>query len=157
MRENLGRVGNANSKGKWGPMGGKSQCLVPQYRGSIKYMLFFVLYIPGEFWNALGGKKEYQTSAGLLTELEDHPPRLYGCSNKTGRFIVCLRLSALFLVDLVILHVLIHSGCLKGYSKKYPFLGSIKSQGRGFIAALNLDSYCLVTRSRWVALLSLKY
>ncbi|XP_015275092.1 PREDICTED: adseverin [Gekko japonicus] len=43
---------------------------------------------PGEFWKALGGKKEYQTSAQLLTESEDHPPRLYGCSNKTGRFII---------------------------------------------------------------------
>ncbi|XP_054846866.1 scinderin isoform X2 [Eublepharis macularius] len=43
---------------------------------------------PGEFWSALGGKKEYQTSAQLLTESEHHPPRLYGCSNKTGRFII---------------------------------------------------------------------
>uniref|UniRef100_A0A8C3SGB4 Scinderin n=2 Tax=Chelydra serpentina TaxID=8475 RepID=A0A8C3SGB4_CHESE len=43
---------------------------------------------PEEFWRALGGKKNYQTSAQLLTESEDHPPRLYGCSNKTGRFII---------------------------------------------------------------------
>ncbi|XP_067418226.1 scinderin [Emydura macquarii macquarii] len=43
---------------------------------------------PEEFWRALGGKKKYQTSAQLLTESEDHPPRLYGCSNKTGRFII---------------------------------------------------------------------
>ncbi|EMP41923.1 Adseverin [Chelonia mydas] len=43
---------------------------------------------PEEFWTALGGKKKYQTSAQLLTESEDHPPRLYGCSNKTGRFII---------------------------------------------------------------------
>ncbi|CAI5788645.1 adseverin isoform X1 [Podarcis lilfordi] len=43
---------------------------------------------PEPFWSALGGKKEYQTSAQLLTESEDHPPRLYGCSNKTGRFII---------------------------------------------------------------------
>ncbi|XP_066487512.1 scinderin [Tiliqua scincoides] len=43
---------------------------------------------PEQFWSALGGKKEYQTSALLLTESEDHPPRLYGCSNKTGRFII---------------------------------------------------------------------
>lgn len=63
-------------------------------------LLCFVLYIPVEFWNALGGKREYQTSARLVTESEDRPPRLYGCSNKTGRFIVCLRciLSALFLL-----------------------------------------------------------
>uniref|UniRef100_A0A8C8RCX2 Macrophage-capping protein n=1 Tax=Pelusios castaneus TaxID=367368 RepID=A0A8C8RCX2_9SAUR len=43
---------------------------------------------PEEFWRALGSKKKYQTSAQLLTESEDHPPRLYGCSNKTGRFII---------------------------------------------------------------------
>ncbi|XP_072859347.2 scinderin [Pogona vitticeps] len=43
---------------------------------------------PEEFWRALGGKKEYQTSAQLLTDSDDHPPRLYGCSNKTGRFII---------------------------------------------------------------------
>ncbi|XP_019364042.1 PREDICTED: adseverin [Gavialis gangeticus] len=43
---------------------------------------------PAEFWKALGGKKQYQTSTQLLTESEDHPPRLYGCSNKTGRFII---------------------------------------------------------------------
>ncbi|XP_062979609.1 scinderin [Elgaria multicarinata webbii] len=43
---------------------------------------------PDDFWRALGGKKKYQTSAQLLTESEDHPPRLYGCSNKTGRFII---------------------------------------------------------------------
>ncbi|XP_036262329.1 scinderin isoform X1 [Molothrus ater] len=43
---------------------------------------------PEEFWKALGGKKNYQTSSQLLTKAEDHPPRLYGCSNKTGRFII---------------------------------------------------------------------
>lgn len=43
---------------------------------------------PDQFWSALGGKKEYQTSAQLVSESEDHPPRLYGCSNKTGRFII---------------------------------------------------------------------
>ena len=41
-----------------------------------------------EFWNSLGGKKDYQTSPLLESQAEDHPPRLYGCSNKTGRFIV---------------------------------------------------------------------
>ncbi|KAM4027136.1 scinderin-like [Anomaloglossus baeobatrachus] len=43
---------------------------------------------PDTFWTALGGKKEYQTSPLLETQLEDHPPKLYGCSNKTGRFLV---------------------------------------------------------------------
>uniref|UniRef100_A0A2K6F4Z9 Scinderin n=1 Tax=Propithecus coquereli TaxID=379532 RepID=A0A2K6F4Z9_PROCO len=43
---------------------------------------------PEEFWDSLGGKKDYQTSPLLETQAEDHPPRLYGCSNKTGRFII---------------------------------------------------------------------
>ncbi|KAM7323153.1 hypothetical protein ACRRTK_017259 [Alexandromys fortis] len=43
---------------------------------------------PEEFWNALGGRGDYQTSPLLETRAEDHPPRLYGCSNKTGRFII---------------------------------------------------------------------
>ncbi|XP_011798840.1 PREDICTED: adseverin [Colobus angolensis palliatus] len=43
---------------------------------------------PEEFWSSLGGKKDYQTSPLLETQAEDHPPRLYGCSNKTGRFII---------------------------------------------------------------------
>lgn len=41
-----------------------------------------------DFWNSLGGRKCYQTSPLLETQAEDHPPRLYTCSNKTGRFIV---------------------------------------------------------------------
>lgn len=43
---------------------------------------------PGEFWEALGGRTEYQTSANLESETMNHPPRLFGCSNKTGRFII---------------------------------------------------------------------
>ncbi|XP_043823029.1 adseverin [Dromiciops gliroides] len=43
---------------------------------------------PEEFWAALGGKKAYQTSPLLETQVEDHPPRLFGCSNKTGRFLI---------------------------------------------------------------------
>ncbi|XP_021109827.1 adseverin isoform X2 [Heterocephalus glaber] len=43
---------------------------------------------PEEFWTSLGGKKEYQTSPLLETQAEDHPPRLYGCSNKSGRFTI---------------------------------------------------------------------
>uniref|UniRef100_A0A671RMH7 Adseverin-like n=1 Tax=Sinocyclocheilus anshuiensis TaxID=1608454 RepID=A0A671RMH7_9TELE len=43
---------------------------------------------PGEsgFWSALGGKKEYQTSSTLRNMVK--PPRLFGCSNKTGRLMV---------------------------------------------------------------------
>uniref|UniRef100_A0A8C5N0J6 Scinderin n=1 Tax=Leptobrachium leishanense TaxID=445787 RepID=A0A8C5N0J6_9ANUR len=43
---------------------------------------------PDEFWSSLGGKKSYQTSALLQSQLATPPPRLYGCSNKTGRFVV---------------------------------------------------------------------
>ncbi|KAE8291114.1 Gelsolin Actin-depolymerizing factor [Larimichthys crocea] len=38
---------------------------------------------PADFWSALGGKKEYQTSKSLQNVVK--PPRLFGCSNKTGR------------------------------------------------------------------------
>ncbi|XP_060762497.1 scinderin like b [Neoarius graeffei] len=37
---------------------------------------------PAGFWAALGGKKEYQTSKTLKNTIK--PPRLFGCSNKTG-------------------------------------------------------------------------
>ncbi|XP_066568739.1 gelsolin isoform X1 [Amia ocellicauda] len=41
-----------------------------------------------DFWGALGGKAEYRTSSRLKDRLEAHPPRLFACSNKTGRFII---------------------------------------------------------------------
>ncbi|KAG7476402.1 hypothetical protein MATL_G00082450 [Megalops atlanticus] len=41
-----------------------------------------------EFWEALGGKAEYRTSARLKDKMDTHPPRLFACSNKTGRFII---------------------------------------------------------------------
>ncbi|XP_054458260.1 scinderin like a [Anoplopoma fimbria] len=40
---------------------------------------------PAHFWKALGGKKDYQTSLALQKTVK--PPRLFGCSNKTGRLI----------------------------------------------------------------------
>ncbi|XP_023272273.1 gelsolin-like [Seriola lalandi dorsalis] len=40
---------------------------------------------PADFWAALGGKKDYQTSRTLQKTVK--PPRLFGCSNKTGRLI----------------------------------------------------------------------
>ncbi|XP_072010482.1 scinderin [Engystomops pustulosus] len=43
---------------------------------------------PDEFWSALGGKKSYQTSELLGSKVADHPPRLFGCSNKSGRFVI---------------------------------------------------------------------
>ncbi|KAG7488266.1 hypothetical protein MATL_G00032300 [Megalops atlanticus] len=41
---------------------------------------------PAGFWSALGGKKDYQTSRSLQKMVK--PPRLFGCSNKTGRLTV---------------------------------------------------------------------
>uniref|UniRef100_A0A673FKS4 Gelsolin-like n=1 Tax=Sinocyclocheilus rhinocerous TaxID=307959 RepID=A0A673FKS4_9TELE len=41
---------------------------------------------PAGFWSALGGKKGYQTSSTLRNMVK--PPRLFGCSNKTGRLMV---------------------------------------------------------------------
>uniref|UniRef100_A0A8C3A5C8 Scinderin like b n=1 Tax=Cyclopterus lumpus TaxID=8103 RepID=A0A8C3A5C8_CYCLU len=41
---------------------------------------------PGDFWAALGGKKDYQTSKSLQNMV--NAPRLFGCSNKTGRLTV---------------------------------------------------------------------
>ncbi|CAL8295648.1 unnamed protein product [Merluccius merluccius] len=43
---------------------------------------------PVDFWDALGGKCDYQTSEKLQSQSMSHPVRLFGCSNKTGRFIV---------------------------------------------------------------------
>ncbi|KAM9358344.1 scinderin like a [Symphorus nematophorus] len=40
---------------------------------------------PAEFWAGLGGKGDYQTSRTLQKTIR--PPRLFGCSNKTGRLI----------------------------------------------------------------------
>lgn len=40
---------------------------------------------PAGFWTALGGKKDYQTSKNLQKTVK--PPRLFGCSNKTGRLV----------------------------------------------------------------------
>ncbi|GAA6076467.1 scinderin like b, partial [Tachysurus ichikawai] len=41
---------------------------------------------PAGFWAALGGKKEYQSSKTLKNTIK--PPRLFGCSNKSGRLTV---------------------------------------------------------------------
>ena len=43
---------------------------------------------PADFWALLGGKKEYQTSKTLENTVR--APRLFGCSNKTGRVIVSI-------------------------------------------------------------------
>ncbi|XP_016403170.1 adseverin-like, partial [Sinocyclocheilus rhinocerous] len=43
---------------------------------------------PVDFWKALGGKMEYQTSEMLESKTIAHSPRLFACSNKTGKFII---------------------------------------------------------------------
>ncbi|XP_056590774.1 advillin [Triplophysa dalaica] len=42
---------------------------------------------PNEFWELLGGKTTYASDRRLQQTAPDHQPRLYECSNKTGRFI----------------------------------------------------------------------
>ncbi|XP_022600669.1 advillin-like [Seriola dumerili] len=41
-----------------------------------------------EFWELLGGKAPYASGKRLQQMVLDHEPRLFECSNKTGRFIV---------------------------------------------------------------------
>ncbi|KAK5615663.1 hypothetical protein CRENBAI_023637 [Crenichthys baileyi] len=43
---------------------------------------------PVEFWELLGGKTPYANDKRLQQVVLDHEPRLFECSNKTGRFIV---------------------------------------------------------------------
>ncbi|XP_038600662.1 gelsolin isoform X2 [Tachyglossus aculeatus] len=43
---------------------------------------------PGSFWQALGGKASYRTSPRLKQKMDSHPPRLFACSNKIGRFVI---------------------------------------------------------------------
>uniref|UniRef100_UPI00398F3A17 gelsolin-like isoform X2 n=1 Tax=Pristiophorus japonicus TaxID=55135 RepID=UPI00398F3A17 len=43
---------------------------------------------PAEFWDILGGPVDYRTSPRLRNKMDVHPPRLFACSNKTGRFII---------------------------------------------------------------------
>ncbi|XP_067673342.1 advillin-like [Haliotis asinina] len=43
---------------------------------------------PLEFWDTLGGKEAYATGKRLQTSGNDMPPRLFQCSNASGRFLV---------------------------------------------------------------------
>ncbi|XP_026857817.2 advillin isoform X2 [Electrophorus electricus] len=43
---------------------------------------------PIEFWNLLSGKAPYANDKRLQQVVPDHQPRLFECSNKTGRFTV---------------------------------------------------------------------
>ena len=40
---------------------------------------------PDEFWAALGGKTEYASSKWLAEVLPSNPPRLFQCSNASGK------------------------------------------------------------------------
>ena len=41
-----------------------------------------------EFWNVLGGKTEYGSGKWLQEVVPSYPPRLFQCSNASGRFMV---------------------------------------------------------------------
>ena len=41
---------------------------------------------PSAFWDALGGKKEYASGKWLEEITPSYPPRLFQCSNASGRF-----------------------------------------------------------------------
>ncbi|XP_034022731.1 advillin [Thalassophryne amazonica] len=43
---------------------------------------------PLDFWELLGGKAPYANTKRLQQQVVDHQPRLFECSNKTGRFTV---------------------------------------------------------------------
>lgn len=43
---------------------------------------------PAEFWVALGGKAPYASDKRLQNEEPPHSPRLFECSNQTGRFLM---------------------------------------------------------------------
>lgn len=47
--------------------------------------------LTGAFWDTLGGQDGYKRSPRLKSTMEDHPPRLFACSNKTGNFLVSLQ------------------------------------------------------------------
>uniref|UniRef100_A0A4W3IP34 Gelsolin n=1 Tax=Callorhinchus milii TaxID=7868 RepID=A0A4W3IP34_CALMI len=46
------------------------------------------LSLADDFWNVLGGKADYRTSRRLKNKMDTHPPRLFACSNKIGRFTI---------------------------------------------------------------------
>ena len=65
---------------------GLSQCLMRRAVVSVGYLCGLS---SDSFWEALGGKAAYRTSPRLKDKkLDAHPPRLFACSNKIGRFVV---------------------------------------------------------------------
>lgn len=67
-----------------GELGGKGRLKTVQCK--MDKLSFVLVFVPAGFWTALGGKKDYQTSVALQKTVK--PPRLFGCSNKTGTLIV---------------------------------------------------------------------
>lgn len=58
-------------------------------RGAGRRSILIPLSLADSFWEALGGKAVYRTSPRLKDKKMDaNPPRLFACSNKSGRFIV---------------------------------------------------------------------
>ncbi len=49
-----------------------------------------VFCFAADFWAKLGGKTDYQTSERLEIQTPVNAVRLFGCSNKTGRFMVSI-------------------------------------------------------------------
>ncbi|XP_077377241.1 gelsolin-like isoform X2 [Festucalex cinctus] len=41
-----------------------------------------------DFWSMLGGRGDYCQSGRRRDQMEAHPPRLFACSNKTGKFLM---------------------------------------------------------------------
>ena len=41
---------------------------------------------PQEFWDSLGGQTAYASGKMLEEQTPSHPPRLFQCSNASGRF-----------------------------------------------------------------------
>lgn len=54
-------------------------------------IFLFIFNFKVAFWKALSGQTKYQTSERLESKSIIRPPRLFACSNKTGRFIVSIK------------------------------------------------------------------
>ncbi|XP_060886675.1 scinderin like a [Labrus mixtus] len=95
---------------------------------------------PAPFWEALDGKKPYQTSMNLRSQQIIKNPRLFGCSNKTGRLIAEEVLGEFSQLDLLPDDVMI----LDTWDKIYLWIGEEANEcekaGSDTIAQQYLDS-----------------